>query len=142
MFAIESFLRTHKLGKLYPAPLDVVLREETPPVVVQPDVIFLAKVSTAQVMPRWIAGAPELVIEVVSPDNTGMDTLRKRSIYERFGVKEYWMVFPDYEQVQVLRHTETAFAQPELLENQDVLETPLLPGFRLPLPELFAPEEA
>jgi Uma2 family endonuclease len=140
-YALETYVRSHKVGRVYDAPLDVVLRQESPPVVVQPDLFFIARGSKVNVTDRWIDGPPELVIEVLSPGNPRLDTVRKRAIYERFGVKEYWIVFPDMEQIQVLRHTGTGFARPELLENEDVLETALLPGFRLPLPELFAPEE-
>lgn len=139
--ALTLHAQATKQGRVYGAPLDVVFRQETPPVVTQPDVFFLAREHAAQVGPRWVDGPPDLVIEVVSPSNSRLDTVRKRAIYERFGVKEYWIVFPQDEQVQLLRHTGTAFAHPELLEGQAALETPLLPGFRLPLPELFAPEE-
>jgi Uma2 family endonuclease len=137
-FALETYVRSHKTGHVYGAPLDVVLRRETPPVVVQPDVMFISN-ANAGILDRWVMGAPDLVVEVVSPGNARLDMVRKLNVYAQFGVQEYWLVLPELEQVQLLRQTGDGFGPPDLLENDDVLTSALLPGFTLPLPELFAP---
>ncbi|MDB5102263.1 MAG: hypothetical protein JWM80_6684 [Cyanobacteria bacterium RYN_339] len=139
--ALHSHVHLHKLGRVYGAPVDVVLRQEKPPVVVQPDVLFVAHGGTAEVTKCWIAGPPALVVEVVSPGNARLDLVRKYEVYGRYGVGEYWLVLPELEHVQVLRQAASGFAHPEVLEGKDVLTSSLLPGFKLPLPALFAPED-
>ncbi len=82
------------------------------------------------------------MVEVLSPGDPRLDSVKKREIYASCGVREYWMVLPDLDQVEVLRQAPAGgFDRPILLEPGDVLTTPLLPGFELPLAELFAPEE-
>jgi Uma2 family endonuclease len=139
---LDAHVRAAQLGRVYGAPLDVVLRQEKPPVVIQPDVLFLARGGAAQVTKRWVEGPPDLVVEVVSPGNARLDMVRKLNVYGRFGVREYWLVFPELEQVQVLLQSGDGFAPPAIMEGPEILTSELLPGFKLPLPELFAPEEA
>lgn len=139
--ALEAFVRPARLGRVYAAPLDVYLREEEPAIVVQPDVLFVARDGKAQVTRRGIQGPPALAVEVLSPSNASLDAVKKRAIYERVGVEEYWMVLPDLEQVEVLRREGAGFARPQLLEHGDTLTTPLLPGFAFAIADLFEPED-
>ena len=140
--ALATHVRAQQGGAVWAAPLDVVLREADPALVVQPDVLYVSRGGAARVNRRGVAGPPDLVIEVLSPSNPRLDAVRKRQIYADHGVREYWLVLPDLEQVEVLRQAATGgFARPLLLDRGDTLETPLLPGFALPLAELFAPEE-
>jgi Uma2 family endonuclease len=80
-----------------------------------------------------------MVIEVASPSTRRRDQTIKRRLYERSGVAEYWVVDPDVDVVRVYRRDGGRFARPvELsLEAGDLLTTPLLPGFELPLTEIF-----
>ncbi|MDB5099504.1 MAG: hypothetical protein JWM80_3925 [Cyanobacteria bacterium RYN_339] len=139
--ALKAYVSSRNLGWVYYAPLDVILSETFPPIVMQPDVLFVARDGEAQRTSKGIAGPPALVIEVLSPSNQSLDAIKKRALYERFGVQEYWMVLPDMAQVEVLRREGERFARPLLLEAPDVLATPLLPGFGLDLAGLFAPED-
>ena len=84
-------------------------------------------------------GTPDLVVEVGSPCTRKRDETIKRRLYERSGVTEYWIVDPDLEVVRVYRHDGGAYGRAVGLsrETGDVLATPLLPGFRLPLADIF-----
>ena len=62
--------------------------------IVQPDLVVLVANSRAQVMPAKIIGAPDLLIEIVSPSTEQSDRLLKRRVYERAGVAEYWIIDP------------------------------------------------
>ena len=86
-----------------------------------------------------IQGAPDLVIEILSPSTRRTDEIVKRKLYERFAVPEYWIVDPELEIVKVYRFEGGRYVRAaELsLESSDALETPLLPGFRLPLADVF-----
>ena len=85
---VREFVKTHKLGKVYVAPIDVVLDQEN---VVQPDLLFIANANAGLLERRGIMGAPDLVVEVISPGSVRRDRYDKRELYARFGVKEYWL---------------------------------------------------
>ena len=82
-------------------------------------------------------GAPDLIAEVLSPKTRRRDLVEKRTAYERTGVAEYWIVDPAAGAVDALRLAGGRFEAPERLEVGDRLETLLLPGFALPLADLF-----
>jgi Uma2 family endonuclease len=88
---MASFVEENDLGEVFIAPYDVYLDEENN--AVQPDIIFVAK-KNLSIIRDHIHGIPDLLVEVLSPGNMNHDTLRKKNLYERFGVKEYWIVDP------------------------------------------------
>lgn len=125
-------------GELYLAPFDVVLRSERPAIVVQPDVLFIRRERSGILTKANVQGAPDLVVEILSPSTARLDMGRKRQIYAQFGVQELWFVLPDIDQIEVLRLTdEGTFARPVIYEAGEVLTTPLLPGVELVLAHLF-----
>jgi Uma2 family endonuclease len=139
--AIESYVRTHRLGVALGAPFDVILRRQDPAVVVQPDFLFVARAHMDRMQESGLFGPPDLVVEVVSPSNARHDSIKKRQLYADHGVQEYWLVLPEVEQVEVLRREGgPGFGRPTVVEAGDVLTTPLLPGFELAVADLFEPE--
>ena len=81
------------LGKVFFAPLDLYLDEHSN--VVQPDILFIAKKNPLVIDNRGLKGVPDLIIEILSPGNKKYDLAKKRKLYEKFGVKEYWVVDPE-----------------------------------------------
>ena len=81
------------------APLDVFFAGADP---VQPDIVVLLPGGPARPSKRGIEGAPDLVVEVLSPSTRGHDLLTKRALYARAGVREYWMVDPDARTIEML----------------------------------------
>jgi len=61
----------------------------------QPDIVFVAKENTHLIKERGLFGAPDLVIEILSPSNKGYDKKDKKQVYEKYGVKEYWIIEPN-----------------------------------------------
>jgi Uma2 family endonuclease len=98
---VKQFLALEqtKVATVWVAPLDVML---SPKVVVEPDLFVIRKGRTSALGTRAIQEAPDLVVEVLSPSTTKHDRTRKRRIYARAGVLEYWLVDPDAETVEVL----------------------------------------
>jgi Uma2 family endonuclease len=136
--ALGPYARDHQLGHIFGAPCDVLLREGEPAVVVQPDVLLVATGGRAELTEARVVGPPDLVVEILSPGNARLDSVKKRALYEEHGVLEYWMVLPDLEQVEVLRRDINGkFGRPAVFESDDTLTTPLLPGFELPVRQLF-----
>jgi Uma2 family endonuclease len=129
------------LGEVLSAPLDVVL---SPHDVVQPDILFLSSATVAAAVSanhRYLGLAPDLVIEVLSPSTRRKDKMLKLRLYERAGVAEYWLIDPDITAVTVYRRPDLPSASygPAIelsADNDDVLETPQLPGWSLPLSKL------
>jgi Uma2 family endonuclease len=108
---------------------------------VVPDVVW---VSTARLKESLdeaghLRAAPDLAVEVLSSGsaNERRDRTLKLDLYSRRGVREYWIVDWRLRQVEVYRRREMALEQVGTLREQDTLETPLLPGFRCPVAELF-----
>ncbi|HEY8693104.1 MAG TPA: Uma2 family endonuclease [Chloroflexota bacterium] len=124
------------LGRLYYAPVDVVLDEHN---VFVPDLIFVAKDRLSIVQETHVHGAPDLVVEILSPGTQHRDLGIKLQAYARFGVKYYWVVdlYSQSVQVFVLQDDHT-FAEPRLLEGDDQLTCPLFAELGMPVSQLFA----
>jgi Uma2 family endonuclease len=135
--AIGSWVKAHDCGRLFNAPCDVVF---SPKDVVEPDLLFISRERLGLLTELNVQGAPDLVIEVVSPSTRTRDEGIKRRLYERMGVREYWLADPLFDTVQVYRRAGEAllFVAELSAEAGDVLTTPLLPGLELPLAEIFA----
>lgn len=133
---LATALKQHVAGEVFVAPCDVILSDHD---VVQPDVFFVAAERRDIVKERGIAGAPDLVVEVVSEGNRRHDEVRKRRLYARHDVAEYWVVDPELETVKVYRRPEDGYDQVAEWKGEadDTLTTPQLSGWALPLPTLF-----
>ncbi len=132
--AMGYYLKGRPLGRLFLAPFDVHLPSGD---IVEPDLVFVASANLG-IIQRWIYGAPDLLIEVVSPDGAARDRLVKRTLYARNGVREYWLVDPEERSVEVLGLSGSLYVPLSFLREPAVLTSPLLPGFELPLSEIFA----
>lgn len=96
--ALSSQVEAKGLGEVNIAPFDVILADDA---VVQPDVLVVLKENMGIIAPEGVRGAPDLVVEVLSPTNAHRDRGIKRRLYGRHGVKEYWIVDPDAQTVEV-----------------------------------------
>jgi Uma2 family endonuclease len=138
-FEIELYLRANpNTGQVFGVPLDVVL---SPHDLVAPDIILITEDQQEILTPRNVQGAPALVIEVLSPSTRKRDLGIKRDLFDRGGVREYWVVDGTLNRIQVYRRTHTGvLTVAEQLEANadDVLTTPILPGLELQLKVLFA----
>ncbi len=135
---LSVHVEEHGAGRVYVAPFDVILSETN---VVQPDVLFVAQAQVAEVIQeRGVFGAPDLVVEVLSPSTEARDRQGKLVAYQRAGVAEHWLVAGgDAPSIEVRRRKRGRLVLVETLGPGDVLTTPLLPGLRLDLAKLFAP---
>ena len=126
-------------GRLFIAPLDVVLSNYD---VVEPDLLFIAGDQTGIMTEKNIQGAPALVVEVMSKSTRKRDSQIKRRLFEQVGVREYWLIDPELDTVQVFRPTtDRRLVRVEELTAEDggTLTTPLLPGCGIDIRTLFRP---
>ena len=130
-------IRQGDRGELLLAPIDVVLSDAD---VVQPDLLFVAADQLEKITEPNVQGAPDLIVEVLSPSTRKTDEATKRKRYEVFGVREYWVVDPELDTVKVYRLDSKGFERAAELsaEAADRLTTPLLPGLTIPLAAIFA----
>lgn len=126
--------RKAKAGQFWFAPSDVVLSEHD---VLQPDLYFIQKSRLAIVRDGRTYGPPDLVVEILSPANARLNRLQKKAIYARHGVKEMWMIDPPGRIVHVYRFERDAGRPARTFGAGDILASPLLPGFSVPVGELF-----
>jgi len=135
--AIGSFVELHDSGLFLAARCDVVF---SPTNVVEPDLLFLSRERSGLAAEQNIQGAPDLVIEILSPSTRNRDQGVKRRLYERMGVQEYWIADPAGETVSVYRRAGEVFWVAAELSHKagDVLSTPLLPGLKITLARIFA----
>jgi Uma2 family endonuclease len=89
--AVGPVVHGRRLGRLFTAPVDVWL---SPNDLVVPDICFVARDRLGIVGPKRIDGAPDLVVEILSPSTRTIDLTKKKALYRRFGVPEYWVIDP------------------------------------------------
>jgi Uma2 family endonuclease len=134
---LYAYTKVHG-GRVLTAPYDVYFSETN---VVEPDVLFVRQEHLGRFEERFLRSAPDLVMEVSSPSTRRLDLHRKRDLYERFGVPEYWFVDLESERVEVYRLAGERFAPPVFLSRGDVLDSPQAPGFSLDVDVLLGPAE-
>lgn len=120
--------------KVLSAPLDVKLGEQ-PLVTVQPDILVVCDAS--KLTENRCEGAPDLVIEIVSPASVRQDYVRKLNLYEKYGVKEYWIVHPIDQTVMVFFLQGEKYGRPDTLAPPQMLVSHLFPGLQVDLNDLF-----
>jgi Uma2 family endonuclease len=96
---LDQFVEKQKLGEVLGAPLDVIFDDEN---TAQPDILFVAKANAGIIQERGIFGAPDLVVEILSPGSVRRDRYEKQALYAEFGVKEYWIVDRANKSLEVL----------------------------------------
>ncbi len=128
------FVEERGLGRVYFAPFDVVLSDTD---VVQPDLIFVSNERAHIITEDNIRGAPDLLVEILSPSTAERDGTIKRDLYARHGVREYWLVDPHAKSVTALMLDENRFALSGVYGEGQTLTSPTLEGFSLDLDELF-----
>jgi Uma2 family endonuclease len=124
-------------GFAFTAPLGVVLSTIS---IVEPDICYLGEEKLSLVSRRGIEGAPDIVVEILSPSTSRVDETTKRQIYAKYGVGEYWLVDEKRGTVSVCTRSEAGFAPADdrLLAGSDRLSSPLAPGLDVAVEELFA----
>ena len=132
---IRVFVRENRLGKVYFSPIGVVLSDDN---VFEPDMIFISSERLHIInWGRAVEGAPDLVVEVLSPSTASRDRTIKRERYAQFGVREYWIadIVARTIEVNVLNGNE--FTTVGVYGEGDELVSALLPGFRLDIGDTF-----
>ena len=136
-FVLHGFVRQHALGTVLSSPIDVVFGEGDAREIVQPDVLYVSVKHADIILVEEIRGAPDLVVEVVSPGTETRDRTYKKHLYGRYGVREYWIVDPVAETVVVYQSSGAKFDDPTTYRADDTLNSTLFVGLDINLREVF-----
>ena len=131
---LRGFVRANNLGEVLWAPFDVVLSAEN---VVQPDILFVSNERRGIITEANISGAPDLVVEVLSPSTADRDRQLKLGLYSRFGVSEYWIVDPDERSVRVMALGEPGEPSASTYSSGSI-SSRLIPGLSVAVEKVFA----
>jgi len=104
------YVSKNQLGEVRVAPYDVYFNRKN---VYQPDIVFVAKENINKIKEDGLHGAPDLVIEILSPRTAKYDLEDKKDVYERYGVKEYWAVDPVSKQVYFFKLVKDEYVEAE-----------------------------
>lgn len=136
-----DYLRKDKVCEVYYAPFDVRLpegeeKDEDIRNVVQPDIVVVCDQSKLD--ERGCKGAPDLIIEIVSPSSAKQDLKDKFYLYERVGVKEYWIVQPVNNTMMVFKLKENGeYGKPGMYTEEDRIKAGIFDGLEIDLKEIF-----
>jgi Uma2 family endonuclease len=122
-------------GALFTAVLDVFFADADP---VEPDLVILLPGGVARRTMRGIEGPPDLIVEVVSPSNRTHDVLTKRALYNRGGVREYWIVDPEHRTVEVVSFNAAGSGGARVFAGEEIVVSALLPDLAFPASAAFA----
>ena len=131
---LAAFEREYHPGQFYPVLTDVVLSDRD---VVKPDILFVSNERSHILTRENVRGAPDLVVEIISPATAERDRTVKLDLYARHGVKEYWIVDPDVKTVTVLLRGESRFEVSGVYGEGQSIHSPTLSGLRVDLEAVF-----
>ncbi|PKB73059.1 MAG: hypothetical protein BZY75_03835 [SAR202 cluster bacterium Io17-Chloro-G7] len=132
---LNHFVRLRNIGRLWFAPLDVILSDHD---VAQPDILFVSNERSGIITDANIQGAPDLVVEILSPGTVEYDRGYKRALYGRHGVMEYWIVDPEAETVGVLTLGDQGLSLAATYRRGEMVGSPLLQGISLGVDQVFS----
>ncbi|MDQ3692012.1 MAG: Uma2 family endonuclease [Chloroflexota bacterium] len=130
---LYMYVEAHQMGEVFLGPTDVFFAETD---VVVPDVLFVAGDRSDILHRRYVAGAPDLVIEVLSPKTRRRDLGVKKALYAAYGVAEYWIADPSARTLEVWTLVDGGY---ELVEQRgDLVRSLVVPGFEVARANLLA----
>ena len=136
LILLNNFNSKINFGDIYPSPVDVYFEEyET----YQPDIVFVSKERSQILKETKIEGAPDLVIEILSESSAYYDLKHKKNIYEKYGVKEYWIVDPIDKSVEIYENKKEKFDLIEQKKSNGTIKSKILNGLKISIEEIFKP---
>jgi Uma2 family endonuclease len=130
-----EYLEEHPIGKLYHAPFDVYLDETN---VFQPDILFVSGERLSILSEAGAEGAPDFVVEILSPKTARLDLENKRVQYAQHGVDELWIIDPNAKTVAIHRFSEKTDGPVSIVSEGESITTRHFPGLEVDTRKVFA----
>ncbi|MGH2457629.1 MAG: Uma2 family endonuclease [Chloroflexota bacterium] len=134
MVILGNQVRSGRLGWVFTAPFDVLLSDIS---VVEPDLLFVSRARRGILVPRHVRGAPDLVVEVLSPSTAQVDRGVKRQLYARYGVANYWRVDPDRWEFLAEALADGVYRQVAIARESQTITAPPFPDLVIPLAQVW-----
>lgn len=131
--ALHFYARKNKLGQVLAAPMDVHFGEKN---VVQPDIIFVSN-SRKNILQKYVEGAPDFLVEILSVGTTKKDLGEKKELYEKMGVLEYWVIDPHEETVEVFNNKNNKMVASKKYQKNDSIQSLAVKGFEMSVAAIF-----
>ncbi|MBI2837878.1 MAG: Uma2 family endonuclease [Acidobacteria bacterium] len=132
--ALREYARAHSWGVILPAPLDVLLSQTN---IVEPDIIGIAAARKGIIAEKNIEGTPDFLVEIISESTRRNDKVLKLKLYAEFGVKEYWIVDPVIDTVEIFSPAEVGLTRIAEV-TAGTADSRLLAGFSIDVAQLFS----
>jgi Uma2 family endonuclease len=132
-YEIKTYLKTNTIGRVWVSPVDVKFDREN---VFQPDVVFVS-IKKSGILDRFINGAPDFVVEILSQKNKSYNLINKKEVYGRFKVKEYWIVYPEDQQIEVFHNRSSKMNLVQTAGKNDKIKSKAIKGFELEVSKIF-----
>jgi Uma2 family endonuclease len=134
LVVLKPFVDAGGIGVVYIAPFDVILEETS---VVVPDLLFVARDRLGIVTDRGVRGAPDLIVEILSPGTARRDRVEKAKLYARHGVSHYWLADPEARILEVYELVDGQYRRSASLADDDRFSPSLFPGLTIALSSLW-----
>jgi Uma2 family endonuclease len=131
--SIGNHVKMNKLGQVLFAPCDVHFDKEN---IFQPDILYVS-IARSSIIQKWIFGAPDFIIEILSKGTEQIDLDKKKKIYGKYNVKEYWIVYPLEEQIQVFHNQNGEMCYNQTAKKDQQIVSKVIEGFSLNLNDVF-----
>lgn len=132
---LDSFVFKNNLGEVFYAPLDVILSNIN---ITQPDLIYISSINLKIITEKNIWGAPDLIVEILSPATSRTDKTIKAQVYAHHGVKYYWLVDPDTCTIEEYSLKEDGYALVKTVQGNNFFTPELFPGLFIDLAQVWA----
>ena len=131
---LSEFVKRNNLGEVLFAPCDILLSDVD---IVQPDIFFISKEKLTIIKDKYIEGAPDLVIEILSPYTQKLDRITKKRLYEVYKVAEYWIADTDKKTLEVLSLKGNSYKTMGIYKEEDMVASDLIKGLKFSVKEIF-----
>ena len=131
---MHFYVDERDLGWVFHAPFDIVFSDTQ---VVQPDIMFISKERESIRTGANVRGAPDLVVEIISPSSVSRDWNYKRELYAKYGVEEYWIADPVHKMVSVMLLRDGVLELAGTYVEGDTVDSTALEGFSVGVGEIF-----
>lgn len=125
-------------GEIILAPMDVHFDEDN---IVQPDVIYIARANLGIIRDGYVFGVPDLIVEILSNSTGRRDKTIKKTLYEQFGVKEYWLADPVYRTLDQFVLVERTYRLVATLTEEEEAVSATVPCLSVDLKDIFPADE-
>jgi len=133
---LRNYAKAEGLGHVYVAPCEVHLSERSKPV--QPDIFFVRQERLPERRAAFFDGAPDLIVEVISPSSIRLDRVTKFTEYEQTGVQEYWLADPVAHIVEVYVLSNGEYALLGTFQKEETIQSQIFIDIKIMVNNIFA----